>query len=156
VSAERGARRGRRREDDASAQQRPRAEQLICPSCSRGYPLSERFCAACGMPLVHASGVEQKPSPRQRWARKIKPQYAEGELVKVARAQHQSEAEFIEGLLLEEGIPCMLRRARGFDVSEMLAAGPRDVLVPASGAQAAREALAWPPPPDTAGTGRGA
>jgi uncharacterized protein YbaR (Trm112 family) len=156
VSAERGARRGRRREDDTSAARQPRGEQLICPSCGRGYPRSERFCAACGMPLVHASGGEQKATARQRWARKIKPQYAEGELVKVARAQHQSEAEFIEGLLLEEGIPCMLRRARGFDVGEMLAAGPRDVLVPASGAQAAREALAWQPPADAAGTGRGA
>ena len=69
--------------------------------------------------------------------------FAEGALVKVARAQHQSEAEFIEGLLLEEGIPCMLRRAPGFDVAEMFASGARDVLVPASGAQAAREALAW-------------
>ena len=77
-------------------------------------------------------------------------------LVKVARAQHQSEAEFIEGLLLEEGIPCMLRRSRGFEVAEMLAAGPRDVLVPASGAQAAREALAWEPPADGEKKGGGA
>src|SRR3984893_16796495 len=98
------------------------------------------------MPLVHSSGGEQKSTARQRRARKIKPQYAEGELVKVARAQHQSEGEVIEGLLLEVGIRCMLRRARGFDVGEMLAAGPRDVLVPASGAQAAREALAWEAP----------
>ena len=35
----------------------------------------------------------------------------------------------------------MLRRTRGFDVPDMLAAGPRDVLVPASGADAAREVL---------------
>jgi hypothetical protein len=47
----------------------------------------------------------------------------------------------IQGLLLEEGVPSMLRRTRGFDVPDMLAAGPRDVLVPASGATAAREAL---------------
>ena len=146
MSTERGARRGRRREGDASAARQPRGEQLICPSCGRGYPRSERFCAACAMPLVHASGGEQKATARQRWARKIKPQYAEGELVKVARAQHQSEAEFIEGLLLEEGIPCMLRRAPGFDVAEMFASGARDVLVPASGAQAAREALVWEAP----------
>jgi hypothetical protein len=37
----------------------------------------------------------------------------------------------------------MLRRSAGFDVAESLAAGPRDVLVPESGAEAAREALAW-------------
>jgi hypothetical protein len=139
-------RRARRRQDAAEGARPPGGEQLICPSCATSYASSERFCAACGMPLVRAAGGEQQASARQRRARKIKPQYAEGELVKVARAQHQSEAEFIEGLLLEEGIPCMLRRARGFDVSEMLAAGPREVLVPASGAQAAREALAWEPP----------
>jgi hypothetical protein len=95
------------------------------------------------MPLVQLPGAERAPSERERRARKIKPQYSEGALVKVARAQHQSEAEFIEGLLLEEGIPSMLRRSAGFDVADMLAAGPRDVLVPESGAQAAREALAW-------------
>jgi hypothetical protein len=118
-------------------------QPLMCPSCARSYPQSERFCAACGMPLVYVPGSEREASERQRKARKIKPQYAEGELVKVARAQNQSEAEFIEGLLLEEGIPSMLRRSRGFDVAESLAAGPRDVLVPQSGAEAAREALAW-------------
>ncbi len=44
-------------------------------------------------------------------------------------------------MLLEEGIPSMLRRSAGSDVAEALAAGPRDVLVPQSGADAAREAL---------------
>ncbi len=56
-------------------------------------------------------------------ARKVKPQYTEGELVRVAAPRHQSEAELIQGLLLEEGIPSMLRRTRGFDVPDMLAAG---------------------------------
>ena len=54
---------------------------------------------------------------------------------------NQAEAEFVQGLLLEEGIPSTLRRTRGFDVPDMLAAGPRDVLVPASGHAAAREVL---------------
>ena len=118
-------------------------EPLVCPGCARTYPRSERFCTECGMPLVFVPGPKREASERQRKARKIKPQYAEGELVKVARAQNQPEAEFIEGLLLEEGIPCMLRRSSGFDVAEFLAAGTRDVLVPESGAEAAREALAW-------------
>ena len=52
----------------------------------------------------------------------------------------------IQGLLLEEGIPSMARRAPGFDVADFLAAGPRDILVPESGCQAAREALTAPPP----------
>jgi hypothetical protein len=92
------------------------------------------------MPLVLA-GTEAAVSPRQERARKVKPQYTEGELVRVAYAQHQSEAEFIQGILLEEGVPSMLRRARGFDVPDMLAAGPRDVLVAASGAETARDVL---------------
>jgi hypothetical protein len=131
------------------------AEELICPSCARPHPGSERFCVGCGMPLVQPPGVERPETPRQRTARKIKPQYAEGELVKVARALNQSEAEFIAGLLLEEGIPSMVRRSAGFDVAEMVASGARDVLVPASGAQAAREALTWDTPEDPGSQGGG-
>jgi hypothetical protein len=117
--------------------------RLVCPGCERSYPPEDRFCEACAMPLVLATGGEPPASPASVRARKIKPQYAEGRLVKVARAQSQPEAEFIEGLLLEEGIPSMIRRSAGSDVPDFLAAGARDVLVPASGADAAREALAW-------------
>jgi hypothetical protein len=74
-------------------------------------------------------------------ARKIDPRYSHGELVRVARAQHQAEAEFVQSLLIEEGIPSMVRRSAGFDVPDMLAAGPRDILVPSSGEMAAREVL---------------
>ena len=97
------------------------------------------------MPLVHGAGSEQPASSRQRRARKIKPQYAEGPAVVVTQARNQVEAEFIAGLLLEEGIPCVLRAAIGGYAPVV---GTRDVLVPASGAQAAREALAWQPPDD--------
>jgi Putative prokaryotic signal transducing protein len=61
--------------------------------------------------------------------------------VRVAGGRNQAEAELIQGLLLEEGIPSMLRRTAGFDVPDFLAAGPRDVLVPESGSEAARELL---------------
>ena len=118
-----------------------REKPLICPSCGTTQPRSERFCPLCEMPLVHVPGSEREASERQRKARKIKPQYAEGELVKVAHANNQPEAEFIAGILLNEGIPSMTRRSRGSDVPDFLAAGPRDVLVCESGAQAAREAL---------------
>ena len=121
-------------------------DPLVCPSCGSSHPSSERFCERCGMPLVHTGGSEADVDEHQRKLRKIKPQYTEGELVKVARAANQPEAELIEGLLLEEGIPSLLRRAPGADVPDFLAAGPRDVLVPESAAEAAREALA--PPPD--------
>jgi hypothetical protein len=117
---------------------------LICPSCGTSQPRSERFCPECEMLLVHMPGSEHNASERQRKARKVKPQYTEGRLVKVAYASNQPEAELIEALLLEEGIPSMTRRAGGFDVPDFLAAGPRDVLVPESGAEAAREALAAP------------
>lgn len=118
-------------------------EPLLCPGCGRRHPSDQRFCAACGMPLVLAAalGDEQPVSDRRARARKIAARYTEGELVRVAGAANQAEAEFIQGLLLEEGIPSTLRRTRGFDVPEMLAAGPRDVLVPAAGREAAREVL---------------
>jgi hypothetical protein len=95
------------------------------------------------MPLVYpgVTGVDQPITEAGERARKIKPQYAEGDLVRVAGGRNQAEAEFIQGLLLEEGIPSVQRRSRGFDVPDFLAAGPRDVLVPQSGAVAAREVL---------------
>ena len=62
-------------------------------------------------------------------------------LVKVAYAHQQAEAEMIQGLLSEHGIPSMLRRAAGFDVPDFLAAGPREVLVADEIAERAREVL---------------
>jgi hypothetical protein len=64
-----------------------------------------------------------------------------GKLVKVGFAQQQPEAEMIQGLLSEHGIPSMLRRAAGFDVPDFLAAGPREVLVAEELAAKAREVL---------------
>lgn len=118
-------------------------EPLVCPSCAEPHPLDERFCRFCGMPLVYGGGVivEEPVSARHERARKIDPRYTEGDLVRVAGAMNQAEAEFVQGLLLEEGIPSTLRRTRGFDVPDMLAAGPRDVMVPASGHRAARDVL---------------
>lgn len=115
---------------------------LACPRCATKYPLDERFCPECGMPLVYAGRGERKPiTDRHERARKIKPQYTEGELVRVAGGRNQAEAEMIQGMLLEEGIPSMLRRTRGFDVPDFLAAGPRDVMVPAAGYEPARQLL---------------
>lgn len=61
--------------------------------------------------------------------------------VRVAVAANQAEAEFLQGLLAEEGIPSYLRRTAGFDLPEMLAAGPRDVIVRGRDERAARQAL---------------
>lgn len=71
----------------------------------------------------------------------VKPQLAEGRLLRVVGARNQAEAEFLQSLLLEEGVPSVVRRSAGFDVPDFLAAGPRDVLVPESGVPTAREVL---------------
>lgn len=119
----------------------------MCPGCGEQASDPERFCPKCGLPLVHPAlataggSLEAGEDERHRLARKIDPRYAEGQPVRVVGARNQAEAEFIQGLLLEEGIPSMLRRARGFDVPDFLASGPRDVLVPAAGLSAAREVL---------------
>jgi hypothetical protein len=68
-----------------------------------------------------------------------------GKLIKVAYAQNQAEAEMIQGLLSEHGIPSMLKRAPGFDVPDFLAAGPRQILVAEETAARAREVLAGTP-----------
>jgi hypothetical protein len=65
-----------------------------------------------------------------------------GKLVKVAFARNQAEAEMIQGLLLEGGIPSVLKRSRGFDAPEFMAAGPHDVLVDSSHAHKAKALLA--------------
>jgi hypothetical protein len=115
---------------------------LACPRCARKYSLDERFCRECEMPLVYVGRGEQEPiTEAQERARKVKPQYVGGEQVKVAFARNLSEAELIQGILLEEGIPSIQRRSRGFDVPDFLAAGPRDILVPQAAEEDARTFL---------------
>jgi len=65
-----------------------------------------------------------------------------GKLVKVAFARNQAEAEMIQGLLLEGGIPSVLKRSRGFDAPEFMAAGPHDVMVDSGHAHKAKTLLA--------------
>ena len=117
------------------------ADRLHCPSCGTEHPEDERFCPACKLPLVRGEGVIETVGERHERACKIKPQFTEGRLVRVAGARNQAEAEFIQSLLLEEGVPSVLRRSAGFDVPDFLAAGPRDILVPESGVPTAREVL---------------
>ena len=120
-------------------------EALVCSGCGAASPPDERFCESCGMPLVIApvDGVtEVEATERQERARKTKKQYSEGPLVRVAVGRHQAEAELIQGLLLEHGVPSMYKRSAGFDVPDMLFSGPRDVFVPQSGEEVAREVLA--------------
>jgi len=121
---------------------------LLCPACGTGGAATERFCPQCGSPFVHApgEGLAPREDPASVRARKIHPPYAEGELVRVATAQNQPEAELLQGLLLETGVPSLVRRSAGFDVPDFLAMGPRDILVPAGGESAARDVLGVRPP----------
>ena len=105
------------------------SSSLRCPRCGTEHALEERFCSECGFPLVYA-GYE-----------KIDPEYTRGDLVRVAGGRNQAEAELIQNLLLEEGIPSIVRRTAGFDVPDYLAGGPRDVLVAESAVEAARQML---------------
>jgi hypothetical protein len=120
-------------------------DPLVCPACGKGHLYDQRFCTRCDTPLVFAPGVRGDGDTGDREAlerlRKIRPEFARGELTRVATARHQAEAEMLQGMLLEEGIPSLLRRSGGFDVPDFLASGPRDVLVPAAGAMIARELL---------------
>jgi len=116
------------------------AGSLVCPGCGAPPTGGERFCAHCGMPLVPRG--EAVVSERQERARKIDPRYTDGPLSWVAGARNQVEAELIAGLLLEHGVPSLIRRAPGFDVPDFMASGPREILVPATGLPIARALLA--------------
>ena len=75
---------------------------------------------------------------RRRRAREPRPPAPEW--VKVARAMHQPEAEMLAQRLAELDIPVLIRRTT-MDVPDMLAGGPRELLVPADRALEARALL---------------
>ena len=68
--------------------------------------------------------------------------------MKVAAAPDESVALLMEGVLKDAGIPSLIQRASGFDAPDFLAAGPRDVLVPGSLVEEAKQILE-----DTTGLG---
>jgi hypothetical protein len=68
--------------------------------------------------------------------------------VKVAAAPDESVALLMDGVLKDAGIPSLIQRAAGFDAPDFLAAGPRNVLVPGSLAEEAKQVLE-----DTTGLG---
>lgn len=65
-----------------------------------------------------------------------------GKLVKVAFARNQAEAELLQGLLLDSGVPSVLKRSGGFDNPDFLAAGPRDIWVNVQHEEEAKRILA--------------
>lgn len=65
------------------------------------------------------------------WREKLFGDPREPDFVRVAVARNQPESELLLMLLRDAEIPACFGRTRGFDVPDMLAAGPRDILVPA-------------------------
>jgi predicted esterase len=68
--------------------------------------------------------------------------------VKVAAAPDETDALLMDGVLKDAGIPSLIQRAPGFDAPDFLSAGPRDLLVPESLLEEARQILE-----DTTGLG---
>ena len=68
--------------------------------------------------------------------------------MKVAAAADETVALLMDGVLKDAGIPSLIQRAPGFDAPDFLAAGPRDVLVPSSLVEEAKQVLE-----DTTGLG---
>ena len=68
--------------------------------------------------------------------------------MKVAAAPDETDALLMDGVLKDAGIPSLIQRAPGFDAPDFLAAGPRDVLVPGSLLEEAKQVLQ-----DTTGLG---
>ena len=124
-------------------------DALVCPACDARARAARALLRGLRPAARARAGLDRTrhaPSSRER-ARKVRPGYAEGPLVRVAAARHQAEAEMIQGLLLEEGIPSLARRSGGFDVPDFLASGPRDILVVVGCRDAAREILGDPRAP---------
>ena len=81
------------------------------------------------MSIFRSNRKEKKPRP-----------------VPVFFAANQAEAEMIEGILASEGIPCLIQRTGSADVPDFLAAGRRQILVPASAENISWEETACSPP----------
>ncbi len=60
--------------------------------------------------------------------------------VRAALALHEPEAQMLADMLRQEGIPSLIRRTT-MDVPDMLAGGPREILVPEDSLMRAREIL---------------
>lgn len=113
-------------------------QPLGCPTCARRFPLTEHFCPDCQTPLVYVGRGEEEPitDPEMR-AQRVRPEYASGELVKVASVSSPAEAELILGILLDQGIP-----ARANQLASVFPTSSRDILVPRAAYPAARALVA--------------
>ena len=63
------------------------------------------------------------------------------EPVEVALAANQTEADLIQGILREEGIPSMTKKPEGHFLTDLFQMGARYVVVPASAEEEAKKIL---------------
>jgi hypothetical protein len=109
---------------------------------SRALGKAGEQAAEAGAALVSAlTEPEDAPeTPRQATASPVGDVQPDG-TVRVAVAANQSEAELLQGVLRDAGIPSTWRRTGG-DLPELLAAGYREIYVPAGAAGDAQALLA--------------
>jgi hypothetical protein len=62
-------------------------------------------------------------------------------LVRIATARNPTEAAVMQAALNDAGIPSIDRPTRAFDILDLLAVGPRDILVSDEAAEDARDLL---------------
>jgi hypothetical protein len=92
--------------------------------------------------------MDGAPDPR------LRPEYAQGELVAVTTVGNPAEAEMLREMLLAEGIPSMVRLARSFDPRFLPGGGRHEVVVRESGYEAAYELVHGEPPQPGSPTSR--
>ena len=66
----------------------------------------------------------------------------EPEPVQVAFANNRTEADLVQAILREEGIPSITRKPNGTFLTDLFGIGARDILVPAAAEDKSRELLA--------------
>ena len=108
----------------------------MIPVQNPGVTLARRFARNANVVGIRTTNP-RRPAPMSART----PSSSDNDLVKVAYARDQSEAELLQGLLRDADVGSIVRRAPGFDVPDFLAAGPRDVLVAASDVPVATDVL---------------
>jgi hypothetical protein len=71
----------------------------------------------------------------------VDPRHTSVRLVQIVQARNPTEAQLMQSVLEDAGIPSIDRPSRAFDILDLLAVGPRDILVSAAAAEDARALL---------------
>ena len=86
--------------------------------------------------------MEREPDPR------LRPEFAQGEFVAVTTVPNIAEAEMVRDMLLDAGIPTMVRPVRSSGLTAVdLGMGAQEILVRESGHEAASALVHGDSPP---------